>query len=111
VGLDQGLVIRREIDRFLKHRGVTVDVVQEFDNIEAVKRAVEVGSGISILPRVTLEREIEMGTLRAVSFPGKPLVRPMGLLQRRGRRAGTNAALFVRLLRQEKGNEDSKAAP
>lgn len=111
VGLDRGLVIRREIDRFLKRRGIEVDVVQEFDNIEAVKRAVEVGSGLSILPRVTLEREIQTGSLRAVPFTGKPLWRPLGILQRRGGHPGANVALFIRLLRQEKGTEDSRTKP
>ncbi len=111
VGLDRELVIRREIDRFLRRRGIAVEVVQEFDNIEAVKRAVEVNSGISILPRVTLDREVQMGTLRAVPFSGKPLVRPLGLLRRRGGPPGANAALFIRLLLQEKDSEDSRTKP
>ncbi len=33
VGFDRGLVIRREVDRFLREHDVTVDVVMEFDNI------------------------------------------------------------------------------
>jgi len=111
VGLDRGLIIRKEIDRFLKRRGVQVDVVQEFDNIEAVKRAVEVGSGISLLPRITLEREVQMGTLRAIPFSGKPLVRPLGILQRRGSHPDDNAALFIRLLREERGTADSQTKP
>lgn len=34
VAFDQGLTIRREIDRFLRRHGITVEVVLEFDNIE-----------------------------------------------------------------------------
>ncbi len=101
VALDRGLVIRREIDRYLRRHGVEAEVVQEFDNVEAVKRAVELAFGISILPRVTLEREIQMGTLCAVPFSGKPLIRPLGILLRRGSRPSRNAALFIRLLRKE----------
>src|SRR5262249_26328350 len=34
VGFDKGLVIRREVDRFLRDQGVAVRVTMEFDNIE-----------------------------------------------------------------------------
>ncbi len=101
VGLERGLAIRREIDRFLKRRRIRVEVTQEFDNIEAVKRAVEAGFGLSILPMVTLEREVEMGTLRAVPFAGKPLIRPLGIIQRRGAKPRPNVIAFIRLLKSE----------
>lgn len=111
IALEQGLAIRREIDRFLRRHGVTVEVVQEFDNIEAVKRSVEVGSGISILPRVTLEREIHLGTLRAIPFTGDPPIRPLGLLLRRASPRGRNTDLFIRMLLQQKGSKDSRTRP
>src|SRR6185503_4475826 len=75
VGFDRNLGIRREIDRFLKRQGVEIDVVLEFDNVEAIKRAVEIASGVSILPRVSLDREVQTGTLRAVPFTTQELVR------------------------------------
>ncbi|HEU5116204.1 MAG TPA: LysR family transcriptional regulator, partial [Isosphaeraceae bacterium] len=56
VAFDTDLAIRRVIDRFLRKRGVHVDVTLEFDNIEHIKRAVEVHSGVAILPEPTLER-------------------------------------------------------
>jgi DNA-binding transcriptional LysR family regulator len=83
VGFDRGLVIRRKVDQFLKRHRVAVSVRFEFDNVEAIKRAVEVGSGISILPRPTLDREVEMGTLRALPFAVQQLKRPLGILCRR----------------------------
>lgn len=101
VGFDRGLVIRREIDRFLKRHGVDANVALEFDNIEAIKRAVEVASGISILPRPTLDREVATGTLAAVPFSGARLVRPLGFIYRRGHPLSENAARFIELLRAE----------
>ena len=50
VGFDEGLQIRREIDRVLSARGVSVHVVMEFDNIETLKLAVEINAGLSVLP-------------------------------------------------------------
>src|SRR3954454_2954578 len=67
VGFDADLSIRRAIDRFLRHHDVSVQVALEFDNIENIKRAVEIPAGVAILPEPTLTREVEAGTL----FPGR----------------------------------------
>jgi DNA-binding transcriptional LysR family regulator len=99
VGFDTDLVIRKKIDGFLRKHGVEVKVVLTFDNVEAVKRAVEVGSGVAILPRPTLEHELQAKTLAAVPFSGVNFVRPLGIVYRRGRRLYPNAEAFIELLR------------
>jgi len=98
VGFDRDLVIRKQVDRFLKQHGVPVEVVVEFDNIEAIKRAVEVASGISILPEPTLSREVKAGTLSAVPFTSGGFVRPLGIIHRRGRALYSSTRLFIELL-------------
>ena len=50
VAFDGELSIRRAIDRCLRHHDVNVEVVLEFDNIENIKRAVEIPAGVSMLP-------------------------------------------------------------
>jgi len=83
VGFDGGLPIRREVDRFLRKHGVHVRVVLEFDNIETIKRAVEVPSGVSILPAPTLVGEVNAGSLRAIRFLGHKPTRPLAVIHRR----------------------------
>ena len=39
----------------------------EFDNIETIKQAVEIGAGVSILPEPTVRKETERGTLAAIA--------------------------------------------
>ena len=53
------LPTRREIDRKLRSEGVKVKLVLEFDNIETVKRAVEIENGVSIVPETTVRGEGE----------------------------------------------------
>lgn len=101
VAFDRGLVIRREIDRFLRRLGVHVDVVLEFDNIESIKQAVEEGSGVSLLPLPTLERQVRAGVLAAVPLT-EEFTRPLGIIHRRGKGFDANVADFVRLLQQDK---------
>src|SRR5262245_43322570 len=57
VGFDADLTIRREIDRVLLQYRDDLNVVMEFDNIETIKRAVEIDAGVSLLPAPTVVRE------------------------------------------------------
>jgi hypothetical protein len=65
VGFDQGLKIRRAIDRALGAHGVQVNLVMAFDNIETLKRAIEINAGVSLLPEPTVVREVQLGSLVA----------------------------------------------
>ena len=98
VAFESSLNIRREIDRALQERHVEVKVVMEFDNIETVKRAVEIGAGVSILPEPTVLREVEEGSLVKVPLAGQELVRPLGVIHRRGRPLTSTARRFLDLL-------------
>jgi DNA-binding transcriptional LysR family regulator len=102
VGFDTDLSIRRAIDRFLRRHGVSVDVACAFDNIENIKRAVEIGSGIAILPEPTLAQEVKAGTLVAVPLesddPSVRLTRPLAIIHRRQAALEPAAARFLELL-------------
>ena len=99
VAFQTGLAIREEIDRVLALRRTSpVNVALEFDNIETIKRAVEIGSGVSLLPEPTIERELSTGSLVKVQLDGRPLVRPLGIIHRRDRELSDTARRFVQLL-------------
>ncbi len=99
VAFDPDLVIRREVNRFLRDQGVAVDVVVEFDNVETIKKAVEVGAGVALLPEPTLRREVRAGTLAARPLVGARLVRPLAIIHRRHAFLGAAARAFLNLLR------------
>lgn len=103
VMLQRGLRIRDEIDHALELRHVEVQVVMEFDNIETIKRAVELGENCSLLPEPTVRREVEAGTLVAIPLAGQQLVRPLGFIHRRDRQLSETAQQFVELLQQNSG--------
>jgi DNA-binding transcriptional LysR family regulator len=106
VAFQSGLAIRDEIDRVLALDDVVVNVALEFDNIETIKRAVEIGSGVSLLPEPTVERELSTGTLVKVQLIGRPLVRPLGIIHRRDRELSDTARRFVQLL-QSRASESN----
>jgi DNA-binding transcriptional LysR family regulator len=111
VAFDRDLSIRREIDRYLRQRSVSIRVVMEFDNIETIKQAVEIGAGISILPQPTVERDSESGRLRMVRLIASQLLRPIGIIHKRRKVFSPTAARFVELLREIQGNSEPAAAP
>ncbi len=98
IHFDRGLVIRRQVDRFLREHGAAVEVVLEFDSIENIKKAVEHGAGVALLPEPTVHREVEDGTLTARPLQGARLVRPLGVIHRRHHKLSPTAQRFMELL-------------
>lgn len=85
VAFETDIPTRLLIDDFLAENGVTVRVTQAFDNVETIKRVVEIGLGISILPEPTIEREVRDGTLLVRPLAEALLTRPTGVLLPKGR--------------------------
>ena len=103
IGFDRELKIRKQIDRYLRQRSVSVHMAMEFDNIETIKQAVEIGAGVSILPEPTVRAEEQskrLGTLRLIA---PELLRPVGIVHRRRRVFSPTVGKFVELLQEEQG--------
>ncbi|MHC4403746.1 MAG: LysR family transcriptional regulator [Planctomycetota bacterium] len=98
VAFDRDLSIRKEIDRYLRQRSVLIRVVMEFDNIETIKQAVEIGAGISILPEPTVRYETDRNSLASVRLIAPQLERPVGIVHRQRKVFTPTATRFVELL-------------
>jgi DNA-binding transcriptional LysR family regulator len=98
IGFDEDLSIRRELDRFLRAQGVEVNLAMHFDNIQTIKEAVALGTGISILPARTMQAEIAQGRLVAVKLHAPDLVRPVGVVHRKRKKLNRAAQAFLELL-------------
>ena len=109
VAFTEDLRIRKEVDRMLKKSRVSINLVHQFDNIENIKRAVEIGVGISILPLPTARREIEAGWLRGMPFDDVDWVRPLGIVKKRHKHLSTAVKKFVELLQQTNADDAPRA--
>jgi LysR family transcriptional regulator, transcriptional activator of the cysJI operon len=98
IGFDEELPIRRHIDRFLREAGIEVHVAMKFDNLQMIKEAVALGSGISILPDRSMQAEIEQGRLVSIPLLAPGLVRPVGIVHRRRKKLNRAAQSFLDLL-------------
>ena len=71
----------------------------EFDNVETVKRAVEIDSGVAIVPEVTVRQEVGRKLLAAVEIDGGQLFRPLAAIYKKGRALSPGMKQFLALLK------------
>ena len=98
VHFERDVPTRKAVDRILKENGIEVRKVAEFDNIETIKRAVEVGFGIAILPEPAVIEAGRSGTLSVIELAEKYWVRSVGVIHRSDRKLSIAARKFVDLL-------------
>lgn len=85
IGFDPDIPTRKAVDQIFRDNKLEIEPVMEFDNIETVKRAVEIDHGIAIVPQATVLQESKQGTLAVLKFKEKEFTRPLAILYRKGR--------------------------
>lgn len=68
--MQKGTNLRAYVDELLASAGAPPHVVMELDNVEAIKKMVEAGLGVSMLPLLAVENDIAAGRLAAVPIAG-----------------------------------------
>jgi DNA-binding transcriptional LysR family regulator len=100
IGFEPDIPTRKAIDKILREADLEIHPIMEFDNIETVKRAVEIDAGVSIVPRATVEQEVSNGTLQAIEFKGRTYYRPLGIIYKQGRILSPAMKRFLKTLRE-----------
>ena len=101
IGFEPDIPTRRAIDKTLKEKHVDVNYVMEFDNVETVKRAVEIDAGLAIVPKVTVAQEIEKGTLAAIELEDGDFTRPLAAIYRKSKLLSPAMKQFINTLKGE----------
>ena len=101
IAFGKGLPSRVLIDNILSRYNVSVRTVMEFDNIETIKRAVEIDAGISILPETTIHSEFANSTLKAIRFSNEEFSRSTGLIVRKNKTLPQAGRFLIELLRKK----------
>ncbi|HLG17051.1 MAG TPA: LysR family transcriptional regulator [Blastocatellia bacterium] len=91
-------------ERLVKHfinGGVKMKVTMELASIETIKRFVSIGMGISIVPRLCIEKDIGEGSLRALKIRDARFKRKLGLIYNKGRHQSQAARAFLALMTEK----------
>ena len=100
VGFEPDIPTRKALDKILREFGISVNNVMEFDNIETVKRAVEIDAGISIVPLGTIGQEINKQTLAAIPIEEGDFYRPLAAVYKKNKVLSPALKQFLTLLRE-----------
>jgi DNA-binding transcriptional LysR family regulator len=79
---------------------MTVEQVMAFDNIETVKRAVEIDSGVAIVPLETVTQEVANQTLAAVQLENGAYSRPLAVIYKKSKVLSPAIKQFIALLKE-----------
>ena len=101
IGFDPDSPTRKAVDQIFRDNKIDIEPVMEFDNIETVKRAVEIDHGVAIVPQATVQRESQQGSLKMLSFKDKNFTRPLAILHRKGRVLTPAMRKFIEVLGME----------
>ena len=109
IGFDRDIPTRRLVDSLLRRHRVRVSYVMELDNIETIKRSVEAGLGLSLLPAPTLAAEVRARTLVTRPPAEGPFRRQIGAIFRRTREMPAAGRAFLDLLIAELGARPARS--
>lgn len=108
IAFEPDIPTRKALDKAFKDAGVEVHTAMEFDNIETVKRAVEIDAGVSIVPASTVTQEVAKHTLEAVELENGSLARPLAVIYKKNKVLSPAMKQFISTL---KGDTAGKAVP
>jgi LysR family transcriptional regulator, transcriptional activator of the cysJI operon len=100
IGFEPDIPTRKALDRILKENDVEVQHVMEFDNIETVKRAVEIDAGVSVVPQGTILQEVAKQTLAQVQLEDGDFFRPLAAIYKKNKVLSPAVKQFLAILKE-----------
>jgi len=101
ISFETDIPTRKALDKILREHGTSVQHVMEFDNVETVKRAVEIDAGIAIVPSSTISQELEKRTLAQVKIDDADLFRPLAAIHKKNKVLSPAMKQFITVLKED----------
>jgi LysR family transcriptional regulator, transcriptional activator of the cysJI operon len=100
ISFEADIPTRKALDKILREHSTSVQHVMEFDNVETVKRAVEIDAGIAIVPSSTISQELEKRTLAQVRIDDADLFRPLAAIHKKNKVLSPAMKQFITVLKE-----------
>ncbi|MBE7517567.1 MAG: LysR family transcriptional regulator [Chloracidobacterium sp.] len=98
VHFQRDMPTRKMMERTFKQNGIEVRKVAEFDNIETIKRAVEAGFGLAVVPEPSVIEEQRNNALAVIRLAEDYWKRSVGVIHRSDKSLSLAAKKFIKLL-------------
>src|SRR5213079_2336494 len=102
IGFQPDIPTRKALDKILKESNIEVQHVMEFDNIETVKRAVEIDAGVAIVPYGTVVQEVAKQTLAQIGVDEPDFFRPLAAIYKKNKVLSPAMKQFLAVLKNGK---------
>jgi DNA-binding transcriptional LysR family regulator len=99
IGFEPDIPTRKALDKILREYGAELKYLMEFDNVETVKRAVEIDAGVSIVPLGTVTQEVAKQTLAAVEIEDGEFFRPLAAIYKKNKVLSPAMKQFLAILK------------
>jgi DNA-binding transcriptional LysR family regulator len=100
--MQPGTNLRQFVDNLYRSFDLQPNISMELDNVEAIKKMVEAGLGIALLPRLAVEQEVDAGLLAAASIADNPVPnRRISVIRRKDRFVFAALGTFMDQLKME----------
>lgn len=86
---------RQKVVETFEKQNTPLRISVELPSLEAIKRLVETGVGVALVPKLTAQTEIDNGTLVGVSVPEMRLLRKLNIIYRKNSVLSHAAAAFL----------------
>jgi DNA-binding transcriptional LysR family regulator len=100
IGFQPDIPTRKALDKILKESNIEVQHVMEFDNIETVKRAVEIDAGVAIVPYGTVVQEVAKQTLAQIGVDEPDFFRPLAAIYKKNKVLSPAMKQFLSILKE-----------
>ncbi len=105
--MEQGTSLRAYVESLLSAHSVKGKVAMELDNVEAIKKMIEAGLGISLLPFVSVKAEVENAKLSLIKLKvDSEADRKLSIIYRKDKYLSATLKAFLELLRNDILSED-----
>lgn len=100
IAFDRDIPTRKATDQILRKAGVEVGLVMEFDNVETVKRAVEINAGCAIVPANTIQNEVARKQIAQCKLNGGKHLRPLALIHKKKKLLTPAQRSFIEMMKK-----------
>jgi DNA-binding transcriptional LysR family regulator len=90
--------LRQKVIASFKRHKTPLQMEVELPSLDAIKRFVQRGNGVALVPKLTVESELELGALVAISVPELMFERKLRLVYRRQAALSHAARAFLRVV-------------
>lgn len=91
---------RQKVVETFEKQNTPLRISVELPSLEAIKRLVETGIGVALVPKLTAQTEIDSGTLVGVSVPEMRFLRKLNIIYRKNSVLSHAAAAFLEVAKK-----------